>query len=365
MQLLNATKLKADYTMGMKPDGRQLLVVVVKGTFTIPDRPDQEPTLAKEQVPLIEADTFSGEPGFSAPIYEGDYAPVKPRCDVLLHGSAYAPESRPATRVNVSLRVGSLTKSFTVVGRRQWQSSLVGVYSTEPEPFTSLPISYDVAFGGADRSFEDEKRHRFVLTNPVGIGFHVNTAKEAINGKPLPSTEQTGRAITDPRGSYQPMAFGPIGRGWEPRAKLAGTYDQNWLDNVFPFLPADFQEAYYQSAPADQQMAYPQGGEEVELINLTPQGRTVFRLPRLEVPVEFFRPSGESEAVVAPLDTVILEPNLRRFILVWRASVPLKRNMFEIPMGIVGRMPNGWYRARELGKTYYPNLNEMIADQIL
>ena len=45
------------------------------------------------------ADTFTGEPGFSAPVYEVDFAPRKPRCDVLLVGSAYAPEGRPATRV--------------------------------------------------------------------------------------------------------------------------------------------------------------------------------------------------------------------------------------------------------------------------
>jgi len=31
MDLLNATKMQAGYTMGMKPDGRELLVVVVKG----------------------------------------------------------------------------------------------------------------------------------------------------------------------------------------------------------------------------------------------------------------------------------------------------------------------------------------------
>ena len=365
MQLINATKMKAGYTMGMKPDGRQLLVVVVKGTFTIPADADEEPQLAEEQVPLIEADTFSGEPGFSAPIYESDYAPVKPRCDVLLHGSAYAPRGRPVAKVTVSMRVGSVTKSFAVVGKRRWQSTFVGVYATEPEPFRSLPISYDVAFGGADRSFEDEKRHRFVLANPAGIGFHANTAKDAIHDKPLPTTEQTGKPITDPRGSYQPMAFGPIGRGWEPRAKLAGTYDQKWQDDVFPFLPADFKEDYYQSAPADQQMSYPVGGEEVELINLTPEGNTVFRLPKLQVPVEFTRRSDEPQAVAATLDTVLLEPDLQRFILLWRASVPLKRNIFEIPMGIVGRMPRGWYRARELGKTYYSNLAELIANQSL
>jgi len=51
------------------------------------------------------------------------------------------------------------------------------------------------------------------------------------------------------------MTFGPIGRGWSERLKYAGTYDDDWLENVFPFLPA-----YYQAAPADQQLLYLKGG---------------------------------------------------------------------------------------------------------
>ena len=363
MELINATKMQAGYTMGLRPDGRELLVVVVKGTFSIPERPDQSPRLAGEQLPLIDADTFSGDPGFSAPIYESDYPPFKPRCDVLLHGSAYAPGGTTATRVTVSLRVGDLKKSLVVVGDRKWQSSLVGAYPTEPAPFTVLPFSYDVAFGGADRSHEDKSKHRFILTNPAGVGFHVNTSKEAIHDKPLPRTEQIGRSISDPRGNYQPIAFGPIGRGWEPRAKLAGTYDQQWLDNVFPFLPQDFQDDYYQSAPADQQISYPQGGEEDELVNLTPAGKTLFRLPRATVPIEFFRREGDRQTISPPIDTIIIEPDHNRFVLLWRATIPLRKNMFEVPLGVVGRMPHGWYRARELGKTYYRNLAELVAAQ--
>src|SRR5205823_6069892 len=116
MQLLNATKMQAGYTMGTQPDGRELLVVVVKGTFTIPEKKDQEPVLAEEQVPLVMTDVFTGEPGFSTPMYEIDFAPRKPRCDVLLNGSAYAPDGKPIERLTVSLRVGGLTKSFDVVG---------------------------------------------------------------------------------------------------------------------------------------------------------------------------------------------------------------------------------------------------------
>src|SRR6266850_8249161 len=120
MNLVNITKMQAGYTMGLQPDGRELLVVVVKGTFTIPTDEKQEPKLAEEQVPLVMTDVFTGEPGFSAPLYEIDFAPSKPRCDVLLNGSCYAPGGKPATQAQVGIRVGSLTKSFNIVGNRVW-----------------------------------------------------------------------------------------------------------------------------------------------------------------------------------------------------------------------------------------------------
>jgi hypothetical protein len=69
MELLNATRMVAAYTMGTEPSAREHLVVAVKGTFAIPD--DGGPaTLMEEQAPLVMADEFWGEPGFSSPRYE-------------------------------------------------------------------------------------------------------------------------------------------------------------------------------------------------------------------------------------------------------------------------------------------------------
>lgn len=361
MQLLNATKMIAGYTMGMKPDGRQLLVVVVKGTFVIPDSPDQEPQLAEKQMPLVMADTFTGEPGLTSTVYESEYPPFKPRCDVLLRGSAYAPGGKPASRVTVSLQVGSLKKSFDVVGKRTWQPGLLGASATAPEPFSVMPISYDVAYGGVDRASENENQHRCYGANHVGVGYHPTAVKAALQAKPLPHTEETGRPITDSNGTYRPMAFGPLGRAWEPRVKYAGTYDDAWMAKNFPFLPDDFDDRYYQSAPEDQQMPYPQGGEEIELLNLTSNGRVRFRLPDLSLPVEFVARGRSAETVNAAMDTLVIEPDQQRLMLIWRAATPLRRNMFEVPLGIVGRMPRGWYRARKLGKQYYANLKDLAA----
>lgn len=361
MELLNATKMQAGYTMGMAPDGREFLVVVVKGTFRFPEKPDHKLVLADEQVPLVMADTFEGEPGFSAPVYESEFPPRKPKCDVLLNGSAYAPGERPVKRVTVSLQIGDWRKSFTVVGNRKWKKGWFGVSSTRPEPFTVMPISYGNAVGGTDTTHENPAKHKFVLTNPVGRGFHHYISAKLINGKPLPNTEEEGRPVKKPDGQYRPMAFGPIGRNWDPRYKYAGTYDQNWIDNVFPFLPPDFQEAYYQSAPVDQQIPYLRGGETVTLTNLTPEGATRFVVPSIEMPVVFFPKKGEKQETQGVIDTIIIEPDHRRFMLTWRQSYPLKRNMFDVVQVIAGVMPRGWYRARELGKTYYPSLGALVS----
>src|SRR5213594_1738502 len=98
MNLANSTKLQAGYTTFTDKAGRDHLVVVAKGTYGIPVRADEAPQLLEEQVPLVMCDEFTGEPGSSAPLYEIDFAPRKPRCDVLLNGSAYAPGGRPAER---------------------------------------------------------------------------------------------------------------------------------------------------------------------------------------------------------------------------------------------------------------------------
>lgn len=362
MELLNATGVPAGYAMGMRPDGRELLVVAVKGTFKIPPI-RQQVTLAEAQKPLVEADLFSGEPGFSAPLYEVDYAPVKPLCDVLLNGSAYAPGGKPVSRVEVTLRIGPMLKSFAVTGNRFWEAGNLAISPGYPGLFERMPISYDNAFGGIDNLHENEQKHSAWMSNPVGLGYHQQLARELVDGAPMPNTEELRRSVTMPNGNYTPMAFGPLGRGWDPRRQLAGTYDQAWIDNNFPFLPPDFKEAYYQAAPADQQIPHLQGGERVFLENLTPEGQTSFDLPQLEMPVVFFYKKGEQLKQRAVIDTLVLEPDQGVFTLTWRTAIPLKKNIFEISQVLVGRKSRGWWRARQLGKTYYPSLAHALGDK--
>ena len=358
MELINATRMVAGYTMGMEPSGRELLVVVIKGTFRLP-KPGEDVRLHEEQFPLIMADTFTGEPGFSAPMYEVDFAPRKRRCDILLLGSAHAPNGRPTARVPVGLRIGNWQKTFAVVGNRRWDAGVTGVRATAAESFVTQPFSYDVAFGGVDAHHENPAKHAAFMRNPVGRGFHKHLTSVWVDGAPLPNTEELNRPVNAPDVDYVPMSFGPIGRGWEQRSRYAGTYDDNWLEKHFPFLPPDFDEQYYQAAPLDQQLPFPVGGQEVSLGNLTPDGARTFTLPAFEAPISVFPKKGGREDYTATSDTIVFELDRERFMLTWRATRPLKRSIFEIAQVLVGKQSAAWQRANESGKAYYASLGQV------
>ena len=363
----NTTPLVAAYTQGMDAHGQLSIVVVAKGTYTLPTAVGESPVLHKTQQPLQEADTFEGDPESSAPIIESDYSPYKPRCDVLLSGHAYAPEGQAADRVAVRLQVAEVDKSLCVTGNRHWHKGK----PSPIEPFTRLPIHYGRAYGGSrplpqKPNAEGPVLQDCYLANPVGIGYYPNCNKPALEGLPLPNIEALDRFVRRPvEKEFPPLAFGPLGRAWLPRVNYAGTYDAQWQQQKFLFLPDDFDERFYQTAPSDQQTAYLQGGELVTLTNLTPQGRTHFHLPTLTVPVTFFYDQVNHTTLEMVIDTLHLFPSEGYFTLSWRARLPLQADFFELQEVYVGQQSRAWWRARKLGKTYYKSLSEIATKRAL
>lgn len=175
----------------------------------------------------------------------------------------------------------------------------------------------------------------------------------------MPCTEPLREPVTHPRGPYVPMALGAVGRSWLPRYTYAGTYDEAWTDHRMPFFPEDFDDRYFQAAPQDQQVPHPRGGERVLLQNLSPKSVLRFQIPRLKVPVAFIPYQGTARQVEAVIDTVLIEPDLGRLMLTWRITWPLRQNAFELKQVVVGGRSRGWFRAREVGKPYYPGLGAL------
>ncbi|GLS31130.1 hypothetical protein SAMN04488498_12437 [Mesorhizobium albiziae] len=352
MQIWDQMGYPHEFTMATDVAGHDWIVVVVKGTFDFPETPNAPVRKSAEQMPLVFADTQTGEPGYSATVWETDFAFRKPRCDVILNGCAYSPGGRPAERVPVGVKVGNWSKLFEVVGNREWRAIGPVFSATSPQPFLKMPISYDNAWGGVDTLNPEDKLPGAYLRNPVGTGWAQTKNQRFIPGLRLPNTQAVGEEIRSPFGDYKPMSFGPMGRGWPGRIEYGGTYDQNWIDNIFPFLPADFDERYFQMAPPDQQIDLPRGGEEVQLVNLTPEGRVSFRLPSTALPMTLFKGQTKAfEAMLGP-DTILFDPENRRFSLVWRVSQRIPRTILDFSECWIGPPTRGMLRARAKGKRY-------------
>lgn len=238
--------------------------------------------------------------------YASDFAPKKPRADVLLVGSAHAPRGVAVPSLTARYRVGGLSKRIEVIGHRTKENRFLGKVSA-PAPFVAMPIVYENAFGGP----EDKK-------NPVGKGRHGDPAN-------LESPKQPGAAA-----SADPVGFGPLAATWSPRADRLGTYDKKWLKTRWPWLPEDFDWSHFNAAPRDQQLeGYLRGDEELEFENLHPQ-HAIYRsrLPgvRARCFLEDRLSSGELRFREAPLvlDTLWVDMDKEELVLLWRGHTDVR-----------------------------------------
>ena len=309
-QVINSTPFAVDRSWVRDLNGAEVWLVAVRCTFRV--HPNGKTTVAEDQDPVVLAPRHFGDPSTSSLQYDTDFVLTKPTTDVILHGSAYAPAGRPATSVNVSMRVGEVRKTLRVTGDRPYRKKLLRVTPGNAQSFTTLPLTYERAYGGGELVAKKQDRPRFFDWNPVGTGYFPAV------GKGAPNVKYSGL-----RGRKRTAGFGPIPPHWKPRVKYAGTYDDAWLKNRHPLYPNDLDDRFFLCSPADQQPAcFLRGGEPVILTNLTPGGRLAFSLPRVAFGFETMFFNSEPVQHWGKLHTVILEPDAERVVLVWRTSLP-------------------------------------------
>ncbi|NBC18129.1 MAG: DUF2169 domain-containing protein [Bacteroidetes bacterium] len=348
MDVLNDTPLQHGFAFGLGPDRQPCISIVLKATFTIPEGSGEPVSLAEEQLPITTAETYYDGNDKGSIRTESDAVPFKPRADVVLAGTAYAPQGRPATSVDVALRVGATRKVIRVFGDRQWlfPSRLVMVpVKSDPEPFQTMPLIYERAFGGFDRTAGS-----FCHQNHIGRGYIGEKDKDSVNEVYLPNLEDPADPIDSWDDEPTPAGFGCISPSWEPRAGFAGT--EEGMEQPHPLLgvAADFELDFFNSAHPDLQVpGYLNGDEEVELMNVTPDGYRSFRLPGLaptvqlgmydETPrfdeldvlmeehptrtLEELLPAVQEVTVPSVLDTLVFLPDDGVFYQVWRAPYPV------------------------------------------
>ena len=321
LEIKNRTPFAAAIVPGLDREGRDTVTVIVKGTFDLGGRTALVPSAL--QVPIAHAETFHGEPGLSSIKYEADACPAKRGTDVVLVGHAVS--IRPVPSLDVSLSVGPVRKTVRITGDRVWFRSLGGVAVSDPIAFTRMPLVYERAFGGGDRAVLAEAARPRDPRNPLGVGFTSAAEPERIEGVRLPNLEDPESPIKTPADRPTIAGFGFIGRDWLPRRTFAGTYDDAWQAERFPFLPDDFDDRFFNGAHPALVSARPfKGGEAVHVTNVTESGEIGFRIPTSSPRVALSIRRTVTDHVPA-LDTVLIEPDLRRVVLTWRVTVPCPR----------------------------------------
>ena len=281
---------------------------LIKAAFRLKQNGDAE---FLDEAETLSGDIHAGDDLNKSLVYASDFAPFKERADLVLVGTAYAPSHKSTQALEVLMRVGRVRKSLYVVGDREWKRRFFfWTKVSKPNPFVSMPLSYEFAYGGPGYK-----------KNPLGRGWRSGRA---------PNIEHEKRLSTGPRDNIHPAGFAPIPAHWEPRRNMMGTYKGKWLKERWPWFPEDFDWRYFNAAPADQQMeGYLRGDEELEFENLHPK-HSIYksRLPGLRTRCFLNERLQNGELlfreVPMNLDTLWINMEEEKLILVWRGLAPVR-----------------------------------------
>lgn len=347
-------------------DDKLYLACVVKRTYTLSGG---RLVLAGEQVPvLVEPDIETDEHDRYRTLRDdADVLAPKVATDVIITGRAHAPGR--VREMTVSVAVGKNARVLRVVGERRAEVSMDGqVRFSSAEPFESVPLSWDVAYGGYDAYAHDEldpperrngrrieplPRDEGVFAYPrnkVGRGYFLDVDRDRADGALLPQIEDPGDVLT-PERFFVPSpgawidAPVPGGLGWLPHAwyprmmRCMGAFLEHdppgrpiremafadGADLTGPFRKNEMLPRGLQGAAPGMACERLRGDELVILRGLSRgQEEVRFSLPG-EVPRMSVRPPGAPKAFTpeAVLQTVKIDIEAGLAIEVWAGAVRL------------------------------------------
>jgi hypothetical protein len=306
--------------------------IAIKSTWSI--GASGQVTLADVQQAIVHADVREGGAERGSLRYASDLSWPKASTDVALVGHAHAPDGH-TTELDVGLVVGPVRKVVRVFGERAWYASGSSWAITPPRSFERLPLTYERAYGGRDEHAADTARHDWEWRNPAGTGFATVGSAERLDGTRLPNLECPDHLIGKWQDRPAPAGFGFVDAFWQPRCRLAGTYDEHWRKTRAPLLPDDFDPRFFNAAHPDLiAPSHLQGGEPVVIQNADPSGLLRFDLPRQRFDV-LAAVRGKRVTACPVLDTVWIDADTRTLIMVWRAAVACPRSLLALDFILV------------------------------
>ena len=294
---------------------RYSATLIVKGTYDL--RPGKRAVPSQEQ-PELSGDIFAGDEATGAVQYPSDFGYFKPRSDVLIVGRFHASGGKPVETGTAAIEVGTIRKRVAIFGNRFWQRSAVGLVPTRPQPVVEVPITYENSYGGIGHP-----------ENPVGKGTAPVVQPDGTRAWPLPNVENPHDLVTSHESAPSPAGFAPLNLMWPQRLSKAGTYDDKWKKERWPWLPEDLDWTFFNAAPLDQQCeGFLVGNETIRLENLHPE-YPVYEtsLPDLRIRCFYSPVVGAPlyfQEVPMNLDTLLIDAEAEKVVLLWRGFVYLR-----------------------------------------
>ena len=319
-----------------------------------------------EQEPLCMADEHYGEPDRTSTRLESDIVPFKPRLDVVVNGTAYAPGDQPAPAFGAAIRIYDRTRSVLVCGARSWKRGVTGWSLTDPLPIAALPLRYEYASGGLHRV---EDHDHAAAANIVGMGWYPVEFLRQFRGDQLPapqieSYEHRLRGIGD---ELPAAGFGFIGRGWRGRIEFAGTADAAWQAERHPLLPRDFRMDFWNGAPPAQQFDHPKPltSVPIALQNLVPARDVPAQGVHFEVPVEsVFALVGLERGIGLTrdltLDTIVVDMDARRVYCTYRLALAEELDIAEVQLRYIAANEREAQREKAARMNPDPTVREFV-----
>ncbi len=197
---------------------------------------------------------------------------------------------------------------------------------TAPEPFKTMPVVYENAFGGLHH-FDPSQlvgpdSAVACNENPVGKGFVGKRRGRELNGLPLPNLESPGKVISSLGENVPVNCLAPVAPSWLPRVPHAGTYDSGWLKKRAPLLPSDFDPRFFLVGSHGLSFYNEEvrGGENLALINLSEENELTFCIPTCPLVLNY-RIGWEWKQSELKVETINIAPDDNHLSLVWKSAL--------------------------------------------
>jgi uncharacterized protein YjbI with pentapeptide repeats len=266
--------------------------------------------------PVLFSEAYGELSALPEPVNDEGLPKINP--EFIVAGCAQAPNGKEVSALPVEVSLANLKKNVHVVGDRYWLGGLTG--TSQPVPFTEMPLTWNNAFGGKD--FDQ---------NPNGKG--INKAKTDLGEEliSMPNVEFSSQLLTSTSQRPTPAGFMPVLIDHPTRQTLLGTYDDSWLANDFPGYPKDLNLRAFNSTYPDQQLSAKLKGQEPFSISNMHHDHSVLegQLPDFRVRAFVLEAFDELSSVTEhdlreiqlEVDTVIFYPNQLMGTCIYRGTI--------------------------------------------